>query len=114
MEYENETKIAQAEIQIARDILPDIKIPQRMINQGLELIHSLGINSLRAEITLFEAIRAFAALDNRKAAKAEDLNIIAPMALRLRRTEFIDKYLSEQSDEEQDINNSVKKTVPKK
>lgn len=114
LEYVNETKIAQAEIQIARDILTEVKMPQKLINQGLELIHSLGINSLRAEITLFEAIRAFAALDNRKAAKAEDLSLIAPMALRLRRSEFIDKYLSEQSDEEQDINIAVKQSMPKK
>ena len=114
MEYAEETKIAQAEIQIARDILPEVKIPQRLINQGLKLIHTLGINSLRAEITLFEAIRAFAALDNRKTAKASDLHLIAPMALRMRRSEFIDKYLSEQSDEVQDISNAVKKTVVRK
>ena len=66
------------------------------------------------EITLFESIRAFAALDNRKLATAEDLHLIAPMALRLRRSEFIDKYLSEQSDEDSEINSAVKQKVPKK
>jgi magnesium chelatase subunit I len=79
----------------------------------LELIRKLRIDSLRAEITFFEAMRAFAALDNRKAATLEDLQIIAPMALRMRRSEFIDKYLNDQSIEEREINNVVKDTKMK-
>jgi magnesium chelatase subunit I len=108
LEYDDESKIAQAEIQIARDLLPEVKIPESISNQGLELIKSLRIDSLRAEITLFEAIRAFAALDNRKVAAPQDLQVIAPMALRMRRSEFIEKYLTDQSLEEKEINKAVK------
>jgi magnesium chelatase subunit I len=111
LEYGDETKTAQAEIQIARDLLLDVKIPEKLSNQGLELIRTLKINSLRAEITLFEAIRAFAALDNRKLVNREDLQIIAPMALRMRRSEFIEKFLIDQSVEEQEINTAVKETL---
>jgi magnesium chelatase subunit I len=112
-EYSDETNTAQAEIQIARDLLPEVKIPKKLSNQGLELIRKLRIDSLRAEITFFEAMRAFAALDNRKAATLEDLQIIAPMALRMRRSEFIEKYLNDQSIEEREINNVVKDTFTK-
>jgi magnesium chelatase subunit I len=82
-------------------------VPKALYTQGLKLIRSLKIDSLRAEITLFEAIKALAALDNRKEANQEDLQVIAPMALRMRRSEFIEKYLSEQSNEEVEINKAV-------
>jgi magnesium chelatase subunit I len=106
-EYIDETKIAQAEIQIARDILPDVKIPEQVSHHGLDLIQQLNIDSLRAEITLFESCRALAALDNRKEVSLEDLNIIAPMALRMRRSKFIEDYLTDQNEEE----NEIKKVV---
>jgi magnesium chelatase subunit I len=113
LEYGDETRTAQAEIQLARDLLPEVKIPESLSNQGLELIRSLKIDSLRAEITLFEAIRALTALDNRKEAVPEDLKIIAPMALRMRRSEFIHKYLTDQSVEEKEIIQVVNNTLKK-
>jgi magnesium chelatase subunit I len=107
-EYSEETRIAQAEIQIARDILPEVKIPEQVSRYGLDLIQQLKIDSLRAEITLFESSRAFAALDNRKEVTMEDLNIIAPMTLRMRRSKYIEDYLSDQNEEENEINKFVK------
>jgi magnesium chelatase subunit I len=112
-EYIDETKIAQAEIQIARDILPDVKIPERVSRHGLDLIQQLNIDSLRAEITLFESCRALAALDNRKEVSLEDLNIIAPMALRMRRSKFIEDYLSDQNEEENEIKKVVQDATEK-
>jgi magnesium chelatase subunit I len=112
-EYMDETKIAQAEIQIARDILPDVKIPERVSRHGLDLIQQLNIDSLRAEITLFESCRALAALDNRKEVSLEDLNIIAPMALRMRRSKFIEDYLSDQNEEENEIKKVVQDATEK-
>jgi magnesium chelatase subunit I len=111
LEYRNETNTAQIEVQIARDILPEVKIPEAVSKQGLDLIHSLKIDSLRAEITLFEASRAFAALDNRKVVESEDLKIIAPMALRMRRSAFIEKYFADQIVEEKEIKNAVNDTL---
>jgi len=113
LEYMDDTKIAQAEIQVARDMLPQVKIPKEVIEKGLKLIHDLKITSLRAEITLFEAMRAYAALDNRTTVQPEDLQTIAPMALRMRRSAFIQKYLDEQSNELNEIHSKIGKTLEK-
>jgi magnesium chelatase subunit I len=106
-EYRDETEIAQTEVQIARDVLPEVTIPDDLTKQGLELIRTLKIDSLRAEITLFEAARAFAALDNRKEVIPDDFKVIAPMALRMRRSDYMEKYLTDQTDEEKEIRKSV-------
>jgi len=111
LEYSDETSIAQTEVQMAKDILPEVIIPEQISSLGLDLIRQLNIDSLRAEITLFEASRAFAALDNRKVVSSEDLQIIAPMALRMRRSEFIEKYLTDQSIEEKEIKNAINDTL---
>jgi magnesium chelatase subunit I len=113
LEYNEESKVAQAEIQIARDILPEVKIPVSVSNQGLDLIHQLKIDSLRSEITLFEASRAFAAIDGRNEVNLEDLKIIAPMALRMRRSAFIEKYITDQSVEDNEIKIAIDKTLRK-
>lgn len=107
LEYNDETRLAQAEIQIAKDILNEVEIPEQVSRHGLDLIRQLNIDSLRAEITLFESSRALTALDNRKVVTIDDLNIIAPMALRMRRSKFIEKYLSDQGDEENEIIKAV-------
>lgn len=113
LDYKDESRLAQAEIQIARELLPEVIVPEDVSRNGLELIRQLKIDSLRAEITLFEAARAFAALDNRKAVSMEDIHTIAAMALRMRRSEFIEKYLSDQSQEEQEITSAVDQTRKK-
>jgi len=107
LEYTEETKIAQSEIQIAREILPQVKIPTSISNLGLELIRQLKIDSLRAEVTLFEGARALAALDGRIEVSGDDIQMIAPMALRMRRSAFIEKYLAEQSHEDDEIRNFI-------
>jgi magnesium chelatase subunit I len=110
-EYKAETNLAQTEVQLARDILGEVRIPNEVSKQGLELIRRLKLDSLRSEITLFEAARAFAALDNRQVVSVEDLHAIAPMALRMRRSDFIEKYLSDQGEEENEIMGAVNQTL---
>jgi magnesium chelatase subunit I len=111
-EYFKETEIAEAEIQLARDRLPSVKIPVSVSDLVLELVHQLKIDSLRAEVTLFEAARAFAALDGRLEITKEDLHIIAPMALRMRRSAYIEKFIVEQSKEEEEIRKTIENMVP--
>jgi Mg-chelatase subunit ChlI len=65
----------------------------------LELIEALEIDSLRAEITLFESARAHAIADSRKEVTLEDVRTVAPMALRLRQSPFIEDYLHDQNSE---------------
>ena len=111
LEYVDETKIAQTEVQIARDNLSEVKIPGNVSDLALNLIRKLNIDSLRAEVTLFEAARALAALDGRMEVTYEDIHTVAPMALRMRRSEFIEKYLADQSIEEEEINNTIEPTL---
>jgi magnesium chelatase subunit I len=63
----------------------------------------MGIDSLRAEITWFEAARACAAADGRDAVTPADLKTVAPMALRLRRSQFMAEYFSNQKGEEEEM-----------
>ncbi len=106
-EYLEETSLAQSEIQAARDLLQGVTIPSEVSQMGLDLIRQLKIDSLRAEVTLFEASRALAALDGRQEVTSEDIQTIGPMALRMRRSMYIEKYLSEQSNEEEEIRNTI-------
>jgi magnesium chelatase subunit I len=63
----------------------------------------MGIDSLRAEITWFESARAYAAADGRTAVTTDDLKTVAPMALRLRRSQFMTEYLKGQLGEENEL-----------
>jgi magnesium chelatase subunit I len=110
-QYAVETALARDEIQIARDLLPGVRLPKEVAEIGLELIDKLKIDSLRAEITLFEASRAYAAADGRKDVKIEDLYQVCPMALRLRRSVFMDDYLQQQETEESEIKAILTKTL---
>lgn len=102
-QFSLETDIAQAEIQAARNILPEVKLTDEVANDGLRLISDLHVDSLRAEITLFEAARAHAAGDNRYTVTHEDLRVVAPMALRLRRSKFIKEFFELQNSEDAEL-----------
>lgn len=101
--YAKETLIARDEVADARRLLPDVELSSDVSNRGLALIREMGIPSLRAEITLFEAARALAAADDRGAVTMDDLETVAVMSLRLRRSSFIDEYLAQQEREDQEI-----------
>lgn len=103
-DYEEALRQVCDELQSARESLPKVELTKEAQEFGLNLIDDLGIHSLRAEITLFEAARAHAVADGREEAGLEDVQKIAQMALRLRRSGFIDDYLSSQIDEEKEIN----------
>jgi len=117
--YARSTAVARNELEEARAALHDVKLEDEAINFGSSLIEEMGIESLRAEITLFEAARAHAIADGRVEANLEDIRITAKMALRLRRSSFIKDYLTSQSQEEEDLSKimsdiPVKKTKGKK
>lgn len=101
--YSQETLQAQHEIQLAGESLPKVSIPDEVAAQGLKLIANLQIESLRAEITLFEAARAYAAADGRKQVSPADLREVASLALRLRRSGFMQEYFARQEEEEAEL-----------
>jgi len=106
-EFNNETIAVQEEIQLSRDLLPQVILSDEVARYGLRLIESLGIDTLRAEITLFEAARAHAIADGRLEVVKKDLYSTAPFALRLRRSDFISQYLENQDLEEDELNNAI-------
>jgi magnesium chelatase subunit I len=112
--FMDETADALGEIQTAKNILPRVELPESVAQAGIKLIQSLKIDTLRAEITLFEAARAYAAADGRTSVTWEDIRILAPMALRLRHSDFIPKYLEALSVEDQLLQDqlaSLSKTI---
>ena len=102
-QYAEATETARTEIQIARDLLPQVKLSDETARLGISLIERLKIDSLRAEITLFESARAHAIADGRLEVNPDDLQTVAPLALRLRRSAFIREYFEQQEPEEQEL-----------
>ncbi|NSW52462.1 MAG: ATP-binding protein [Anaerolineae bacterium] len=101
--FAEDTITAREEIQRARELLPEVVIPDGIANLGLTLIHELKIASLRAEITLFEAARAHAAADERRVVVIEDLLTVAPMALRMRQSTQMDAWFNQQHQTDQEL-----------
>lgn len=106
-QFSTETELAREEIQNGRDLLPSVEIPQEVALAGTQLIQRMGIDSLRAEITLFEAARALAAADSRVQVNLEDLKTVAPLALRLRMSPFMIQYFQDQGKEEQHFDETL-------
>lgn len=101
--YADEIALAREELQSARKMLNRVQLPDDLATHAIHLIQKMGIDSLRAEITWFEAARAYAAADGRQTVLASDLTTVAPMALRLRRSEFITEYFDRQKNEETEM-----------
>jgi magnesium chelatase subunit I len=112
--YAAATRQFKDEIQVSRESMSNIKLPDDVAQTGLDLISNLELDSLRAEITLFEAARAHAAADARDKVTLEDLKVVAPMALRLRRSSFIDEYIADQSSELEDLESAIAECFPSK
>jgi len=101
--YAGEMDSAAEEIQSARVRLPQVVLPDSVARPAIALVQKMGIDSLRAEITWFEAARAYASADGRQAVTPEDLKAVAPMALRLRRSRFMTDYFGSQKGEEEEL-----------
>ena len=102
-QFSAEMEVAAAEIQAARERVKKVVLADQIARPAIELVQKMGIDSLRAEITWFEAGRAYAAADGREEVSLEDLKAVAPMALRLRRSQFMSEYFAGQSDEESQL-----------
>ena len=102
-DFAEATDIVREEIAAARDAMPGVGLSPQAERFGLRLIESLGIDSLRAEITLFEAAKAHAMADGRDRATPADVRSVAPMTLRLRRSAFMKDFFSSQAREEKEL-----------
>jgi len=97
------TLAAREEVGLARELLPEVTLEGEAVELGLRLVEQLGVDSHRAEYAMFEAARAHAASDGRGVATVADLRTVAPMALRLRRSQFMVDFLNAQQAEDQHI-----------
>jgi magnesium chelatase subunit I len=110
--FADQTIAARDEIQHARNLLASVKLTDTAEKAGLELVQRMKIDSLRAEITMFEAARAFAAADNRAEATAADVRAVAPLALRMRRSKFMEEYFETQQNEDAEIKSVIDSVIP--
>ncbi len=94
------TAEAREEVALARELLKQTELSEEAVEVGLGLVSALGIDSHRAEYTMFEAARAYAAADGRDVAGVDDIRAVATMALRQRRSEFMIEYFQRQSEED--------------
>ena len=111
-QYSAETQLAREEIEAAREMLPGVELPPDVLEAGTWLIQHMGIDSLRAEITLFEAARAYAAADGRSLVNLADLVQVAPMTLRLRQSTFMIQYFQDQKGQEEQIKAILDQIAP--
>ena len=88
------------EVSDARKRLPKVSLSDELEREGLRWIEALKIDSHRAEMTLFEAGRALAAIDGRLEVTIEDLRTVAPLALRQRQTEIAAEFFEKQQTED--------------
>lgn len=110
-QYAYETDLMQAEIQAARELLSEVSLSEESAQAGLRLIAQLNIDSLRAELTLFEAAKAHAAADARREVTLADLRAVAPMSLRLRRSEYMQAYFESQRAEDAEIDSMLHELI---
>jgi len=111
-QYTTMTDQARGEIEQARQLLPEVCISNEVAQSGIELIQGLEIDSLRAEITLFESARALAAADGRLEVQLDDLKQMAPLALRLRRSDFMQEYFKTQVQDDHEIQTKIEEVIP--
>lgn len=111
-QYQSFTEQIRNEIQSIQARLGDVKFLRKTKQAGLDLIHALGIHSLRAEVTLFEAARAYTLAEGRKLVQLKDLASVAPMALCMRRSEYMQVFLASQKKEKEDILGLLDQVTP--
>ncbi len=102
-QFAAEMEAAADEIRSAREQIKKVVVPDAVANPAIALVQKMKIDSLRAEITWFESARAYAAADGRNEVTNDDLKVVAPMALRLRRSVFMNDYFKGQVGEEKEL-----------
>jgi magnesium chelatase subunit I len=93
--YADEMARLKQDVLVAREILPRVTVSTAAEEFALGCIQSLNIPSHRAEIALLEAARARVAADNRAEVTIEDIQKIAPLALRQRRSLQLESYAAQ-------------------
>jgi magnesium chelatase subunit I len=88
------------DLQKARELLPKVTINKAARQLGLRLIEAMQVDSSRAEITLFEAARAYAASAEREVVESGDIEAVALLSLRQRQSPSLDRFFHDQDEED--------------
>lgn len=91
-QYLDNLNALNQELAAAREILPHVQIPPDVEQYAIACIQQLNVPSHRAELALLEGARAYAAADFRVEVTRRDIAVIAPLALRQRRSTRLDEY----------------------
>ena len=110
--YAAATLALAEELEAARALLPSVEIEAEARDLGLGLVAQLQIDSNRAEVTLFEAARAYAAADGRARVVADDVRAVALPALRLRQSAGISAFFELQEREDSALRTLLSGDVP--
>ncbi len=111
-DYSEQTELARREVTESRAQLTQVSLADEAEQFGLQLIRDMAIDSLRAEITMFEAARAHAVADGRQVATVDDVRVVAPMSLRLRRSPFMVDFFERMSEEEEELESLLRGERP--
>jgi magnesium chelatase subunit D len=114
--FADQQKEIGARIVRARRALGKTKVNRSLLLNAAQLCSELGIEGHRGELTLVRAARAYAAFDGRSKVSADDLQRVAPMALRhrLRQNTFEDGSATERIEQtlDQITANTSRKSKP--
>lgn len=110
-DFEKDTANLKLEIQEAKEAFKQITLPEPVAIRGIQLVQAMGIDSLRADQTLLEAAKAYAAADKRTEVTFDDVKTIAPMVLRMRKSEFMEKFFAEQNKKQKTIDELLKRQI---
>jgi Mg-chelatase subunit ChlI len=97
-EYREADEKVAATIARARDLLPQITPEREWCVAAARISSSLGVHGHRADVLMVKGAATLAALEGRDAICAEDLERVAPAALRhrMRTTPFDETEVSDQ------------------
>jgi Mg-chelatase subunit ChlI len=96
-DYEQADDAVAATIARARDLLPQIRPTREWCVAAARIASSLGVHGHRADVLIVKGAATLAALEGRNAIVAEDLERVAPAALRhrMRSTPFDETEISD-------------------
>ena len=83
-DWSRKTAALRKKVVDARACLPNVTLPDAVLEKAVELCMTLGADGLRGELTLMRAARARAALAGETLVTMDTLKSVAPLALRHR------------------------------
>ena len=83
-QWEPEQQALRQRLLTARELLPEVKLPEQLLARAVELCLRLKIDGHRGEITISRAAKAHAALQGRKEVHANDIQAVTSLSLRHR------------------------------